>query len=63
LAVHRISESQQAKTTNEHVLSMFSRGHAAARSSQIKQQLGYHLTLMCCRDFLPFSIVENDGTY
>jgi hypothetical protein len=27
----------------------------------LKQQLGHQLTLLCCRDLLPFSIVENEG--
>ena len=61
LAVHRISEPEHTKTTNQHILSMFSRDRAA-RSLHLKQQLAHHLTLMCCK-VLPFSIVENEGLY
>jgi len=42
LTVHQLSEPQQTKTTNEQVLSMFSRDLATARSLQLKQQLGHH---------------------
>ncbi|CAF4145215.1 unnamed protein product, partial [Rotaria sordida] len=61
LAIHRISEPQQTKTTSQHILSMFSRDHHSQKASQLKQQLGHQLALMCCRDLLPFSIVENEG--
>jgi hypothetical protein len=61
LAIHRISEPQQTKTTSQHILSMFSRDHHSQKASQLKQQLGHQLTLLCCRDLLPFSIVENEG--
>ncbi|CAF0869264.1 unnamed protein product [Didymodactylos carnosus] len=61
LAVHRISEPHQTKTTNQHIISMFSQDHHATKALQLKQQLGHQLTLMCCRDLLPFSIVENEG--
>lgn len=61
LATHRISEPQQTKTTSQHILSMFSRDHHKQKASQLKEQLGHQLTLMCCRDLLPFSIVENEG--
>lgn len=62
LAIHRISEPEQTKTTNQHILSIFSRDRAA-RSLPLKQQLAHHLTLMCCKDLLPFSIVENESLY
>ncbi|CAF4858831.1 unnamed protein product, partial [Rotaria sp. Silwood1] len=61
LSVHQVKESQQTKVTNQHILSMFSRNHHSTKPSQLKQQLGHQLTLMCCRDLLPFSIVENEG--
>ncbi|CAF3675825.1 unnamed protein product [Rotaria socialis] len=61
LATHQVTDSQQTKTTNQHILSMFSRDRCTTKSSQLKQQLGHQLTLMCCRDLLPFSIVENEG--
>ncbi|CAF3311191.1 unnamed protein product, partial [Rotaria socialis] len=60
LATHQVTDSQQTKTTNQHILSMFSRDRCTTKSSQLKQQLGHQLTLMCCRDLLPFSIVENE---
>ncbi|CAF3955873.1 unnamed protein product [Rotaria sp. Silwood1] len=63
LSVHQVKESQQTKVTNQHILSMFSRNHHSTKPSQLKQQLGHQLTLMCCRDLLPFSIVENEGKY
>ncbi|CAF4184755.1 unnamed protein product, partial [Rotaria magnacalcarata] len=40
---------------------MFSRDRHAQKASQLKQQLGHQLTLMCCRELLPFLIVENEG--
>jgi hypothetical protein len=61
LAIHQITEPQQTKTTNKHILSMFSKDRYGTKASQLKQQLGHQLTLMCCRDLLPFSIVENEG--
>lgn len=61
LAAHQLSESKQMKTTSEHIMSMFSRDFRKFKASQMKQQLGHQLTLMCCRDLLPFSIVENEG--
>ncbi|CAM4956370.1 unnamed protein product [Rotaria socialis] len=61
LATHQVTDSQQTKTTNQHILSMFSRDRCTTKSSQLKQQLGHQLTLMCCRDLLPFPIVENEG--
>ncbi|CAF4101875.1 unnamed protein product, partial [Rotaria sordida] len=61
LSIHQVTESSQTKTTNQHILSMFSRDRHSMKSSQLKQQLGHQLTLMCCRDLLPFSIVENEG--
>ncbi|CAF4092727.1 unnamed protein product, partial [Rotaria sp. Silwood2] len=60
LAMHHVTESQQTKTTNQHILSMFSRDRCTTKSSQLKQQLGHQLALMCCRDLLPFSNVENE---
>jgi len=63
LSIHQVTESQQTKTTNQHILSMFSRDRYSTKSSQLKQQLGHQLTLMCCRDLLPFSIVDNEGKY
>ncbi|CAF4902292.1 unnamed protein product, partial [Rotaria magnacalcarata] len=39
---------------------MFSRDRDSTRSSQLKEQLGHQLTLMCCKDLLPFSIVDNE---
>ncbi|CAF1371570.1 unnamed protein product [Rotaria sp. Silwood1] len=61
LSVHQVKEPQQTKITNQHILSMFSRDRHSTKSSQLKQQLGHQLALMCCRDLLPFSIVENEG--
>ena len=61
LAAHEITEIQATKATNKHVLLMFSRHRDTTKSSQLKEQLGHQLTLMCCRDLLPFSIVENEG--
>jgi hypothetical protein len=61
LAVHQVTGVQETKTTNNHILSMFSRERYAIKASQLKEQLGHQLTLMCCRDLLPFSIVENEG--
>ena len=61
LANHQIMEPHQTKTTNEHVQSMFSRDRYKTVMSHSKERLGHQLTLMCCRDLLPFSIVENDG--
>ncbi|CAF1531985.1 unnamed protein product [Rotaria sordida] len=40
---------------------MFARNRDTASSSQLKEKLGHQLTLMCCKDLLPFSIVENEG--
>ncbi|CAF2114288.1 unnamed protein product [Rotaria magnacalcarata] len=40
---------------------MFSRDRDSTKSSQLKEQLGHQLTLMCCKDLLPFSIVDNEG--
>ncbi|CAF3933974.1 unnamed protein product, partial [Rotaria sp. Silwood1] len=60
LSIHQVRESSQTKTTNQHILSMFSRDRHSMKSSQLKQQLGHQLTLMCYRDLLPFSIVENE---
>ena len=61
LAMHQIKEAQEMKSTSEHIRSMFSRDRATTKSSQVKEQLRHQLTLMCCRDLLPFSIVENEG--
>jgi hypothetical protein len=61
LAVHQVTGVLETKTTNNHILSMFSRERYAIKASQLKEQLGHQLTLMCCRDLLPFSIVENEG--
>lgn len=61
LAVHQVTGVQETNVTKTHVLSMFSRGKSSVKISQRKQQLGHQLTLMCCRDLLPFSIVENEG--
>lgn len=63
LAVHKITEPQQMKTTSEHVQSMFSRDRYGSAVSHAKERLAHQLTLMCCRDLLPFSIVENDGRH
>ena len=63
LAIHQITGSQQVKSTNEHVQSMFSRDHHGSAISHAKEGLGHQLTLMCCRDLLPFSIVDNAGNY
>ena len=63
LAIHQITESQQVKSTNEHVQSMFSRDRHGSAVSHAKERLGHQLTLMCCRDLLPFSIVDNAGNY
>ncbi|CAF4879029.1 unnamed protein product [Rotaria magnacalcarata] len=60
LATHRISELQQTQITNQHIFSMFSRDRHAQKASQLKQQLGHQLTLVCCRELLPFLIVENE---
>jgi len=54
--VHQIVDTQATKITNKNVLSMFSRDHDTTKSSQLKEQLGHQLTLMCYRDLLPFSI-------
>ena len=61
LSNHQITEQHQTRTTNEHVQSMFSRDRYRASMSHSKERLSHQLTLMCCRDLLPFSIVENDG--
>lgn len=61
LATHQVTNAQEKKTTKNHILSMFSREKSTTKISQKKQQLGYQLTLMCCRDLLPFTIVENEG--
>lgn len=63
LAVHKITEPQLVKTTNEHRQSMFSRKSNLCVVSRIKEKLAHQLTLMCCRDLLPFSIVENPGKF
>lgn len=63
LGVHKITEPQQAKATNEHVQSMFSRNRHSSVVSRAKERLAHQLTLMCCRDLLPFAIVEHDGWY
>ncbi|CAF3328276.1 unnamed protein product [Rotaria sp. Silwood2] len=60
LAVHQITEAQEIKRTSKHIVSMFSRDRGSTKSSQLKEQLGHQLTLMCCKDLLPFSIVENE---
>ncbi|CAF1622642.1 unnamed protein product [Rotaria magnacalcarata] len=39
LAIHRISEPQQTKTTSRHILSMFSQDHHSQKASQLRQQL------------------------
>lgn len=61
LAAHQIEEIQATKVTERHVLSMFSQHQTTTKASQLKEQLGHQLILMCCRDLLPFSIVENEG--
>ncbi|CAF4239159.1 unnamed protein product [Rotaria sordida] len=58
---HQITEAQAIKKTNKHIVSMFARNRDTISSSQLKEKLGYQLTLMCCKDLLPFSIVENEG--
>ena len=37
LAIHQISEPQQTKTTNQHILSIFSRDHHSQKAAQVKQ--------------------------
>ncbi|CAF3381668.1 unnamed protein product [Rotaria socialis] len=61
LAVHQLTEVNETRRTNNHILSMFSRDRDSTKSSQLKEQLGHQLTLMCCKDLLPFSIVDNEG--
>ena len=61
LSIHKITEPQQVKATNEHVQSMFSQNRYSSAASHSKERLAHQLTLMCCRDLLPFSIVEHDG--
>lgn len=61
LAIHQIAEPQHVKSTSEHVQSMFSRDRHGSVIPHAKQRLGHQLTLMCCRDLLPFSIVDNAG--
>lgn len=61
LAAHQIVEPEQTKATNEYILSMFSRDRYSTKAQQLKQQLAHQITLMCCRDLLPFSIVQNEG--
>ncbi|CAF1486934.1 unnamed protein product [Rotaria sordida] len=59
--MHQITEAQAIKKTNKHIASMFARNRDTTSSSQLKEKLGHQLTLMCCKDLLPFSIVENEG--
>ncbi|CAF1348283.1 unnamed protein product [Rotaria sordida] len=40
---------------------MFARNRDTTGSSQLKEKLGYQLPLMCCKDLLSFSIIENKG--
>lgn len=61
LVLQQLTEPHQTKASNQHILSMFSRDRTVKKAAQLKEQLGYQLTLMCCRDLLPFSIVENEG--
>ena len=61
LAVHQLTEVSETRRTSNHILSMFSRDRNSTKSSQLKEQLGHQLTLMCCEDLLPFSIVDNEG--
>ncbi|CAF3833892.1 unnamed protein product, partial [Rotaria sp. Silwood1] len=61
LAMHQITEAQAIKKTNKHIVSMFARNRDTTSSSQLKEKLGHQLSLMCCKDLLPFSIVENEG--
>ncbi|CAF1526944.1 unnamed protein product [Rotaria magnacalcarata] len=61
LAVHQLTEVNETRRTSNHILSMFSRDRNSTKSSQLKEQLGHQLTLMCCKDLLPFSIVDNEG--
>ena len=61
LAVHQLTEVSETRRTSNHILSMFSRDRNSTKSSQVKEQLGHQLTLMCCEDLLPFSIVDNEG--
>ncbi|CAF3773476.1 unnamed protein product, partial [Rotaria sp. Silwood1] len=61
LAMHQITEAQAIKKTTKHIVSMFARNRDTTSSSQLKEKLGHQLTLMCCKDLLPFSIVENEG--
>ncbi|CAF1300087.1 unnamed protein product [Rotaria sordida] len=61
LVMHQITEAQAIKKTNKHIVSMFARNRDTTSSSQLKEKLGHQLTLMCCKDLLPFSIVENEG--
>lgn len=61
LAIHQITEAEVTKKSMNHILSMFARDKRSARSLELKEKLSHQLTLMCCKDLLPFSIVENEG--
>lgn len=63
LVVHKITEPQQVKTTHEHIQSIFSQKSNLSVVCCIKEKLTHQLTLMCCRDLLPFSVVENSGKF
>ena len=60
-AVHQLTEANETRRTSNHILSMFSRDRDSIKFSQLKEHLGHQLTLMCCKDLLPFSIVDNEG--
>lgn len=50
LSVHKITEPQQTKATNEHVQSMFSRNRQSSAVTHAKERLAHQLTIMCCRE-------------
>lgn len=60
---HGIVSKEQVKITTEHVSNFFKPStYATTKSNKNrKEQLASDLTLMCCRDLLPFSIVSNEG--
>ncbi|CAF3986211.1 unnamed protein product [Rotaria sp. Silwood1] len=60
---HAIISKEQVKTTAQHVSNFFKPSKYATTSSNKdrKERLASDLTLMCCRDLLPFSIVFNEG--
>ena len=61
LTCHQITDPYQMKTTHEHVQALFSRNRYVENKYGVKERLSHQLTLMCCRDLLPFSIVEKEG--